>query len=142
MKSKITFILLIQLLMLPAIALCQNTNDTLPFIPALSEDTIDEVFIFVEEPASFPGGMDALMLFLMKNLVYPDVDATGIVYVQFVVEKDGTITNVYVKKGVVPALDEAAVAVVKKMPRWTPGKQRNKPVRSIFILPIQFSREK
>lgn len=142
MKSKITFILLMHLLMLPVIALCQSTNDTMPVIPALGVDTTEEVFLIVEEIASFPGGMDALMLFLMKNLVYPDVDATGIVYVQFVVEKDGTITNVNVKKGVVPALDEAAVAVVKKMPRWTPGKQRNKPVRSIFILPIQFSWEK
>lgn len=142
MKSKITFILLMHLLILPSIAQCQNTNDTLPFIPALSEDTIDEVFIFVEEPASFPGGMDALNKFLVKNLKYPETDKAGTVFVEFVVEKDGLITNIKVRMGVDPLLDQAAIDVVKKMPRWIPGKQRTKPVRTLFLLPIQFSQEK
>ncbi|HRZ42848.1 MAG TPA: energy transducer TonB [Bacteroidales bacterium] len=143
MQSKTIFILLIQFLMLPAFALCQTGKDTIPAVsPNSPVDTNDVIYQVVEEPASFPGGMDALNKYLVKNLVYPDVNKEGTAYVTFVVEKDGSISNVAVRKGIDPQLDQAAMNVVKKMPRWIPGKQSNKPVRTIFILPIQFSLEK
>lgn len=101
------------------------------------------IYQVVEEQASFKGGDAALLEFLGKNLKYPQtaVDARleGTVYVQFVVEKDGSITDVKILQGMVGGgCEEAALDVVKKMPKWNPGKQRLKPVRSMFTLPVQF----
>jgi periplasmic protein TonB len=106
------------------------------------QDTSEIIYQIVEVQAQFPGGMDALYQYLSKNLKYPDkardAGIQGIVYVQFVIEKDGSITNVQVKRGVHPLLDEASLEAVKHMPNWIPGTQRGRPVRSIFILPVQF----
>jgi periplasmic protein TonB len=137
-----TILLFPFLLLLISPVSAQNDTTVQGRRTVLAADTNDVIYQVVEETASFPGGMDALMLFLKKNLEYPDVEASGTVYVQFVVEKDGTITNVSVRKGVVPKLDEAAVAVVRKMPKWIPGRQLQKPVRTILILPIEFKLEK
>lgn len=123
-----------------------ESGDTLKSETTLEQDTSDIVYQVVEENASFPGGMDALMLWLSKNLIYPsealDSLIQGTVYVKFIVAKDGSITDVKVARGVHPLLDDAAVKVVLKMPRWSPGKQLGKPVRSIYFLPISFQLEK
>ena len=78
----------------------------------------------------------------MNNIKYPEVartsGITGTVYVQFVVEKDGSISDVKVVRGIGGGCDEEAVRVVKSMPRWKPGKQRGQPVRVYFTLPIEF----
>jgi len=78
----------------------------------------------------------------LNNIKYPEVartsGITGTVYVQFVVEKDGSISDVKVVRGIGGGCDEEAVRVVKSMPRWKPGKQRGQPVRVYFTLPIEF----
>lgn len=113
-------------------------------IEEIIEDDADEeeILVIVEKDAEFPGGPEALTKYLYDNLVYPraakDAGIQGKVFVEFVVEKDGRLTNVKIKRSVAPALDEEAIRVVKGMPKWTPGKQRNTAVRSRFILPINF----
>ena len=107
-------------------------------------DTTDTepIFSIVEEPAQFPGGDDALSKFIHENIKYPREaiknKISGTVYVQFVVEKDGSISDVKVVRGIGGGCDEEAVRVVKSMPKWEPGKQRGVPVRVYFTLPIEF----
>ncbi|MGA0560546.1 energy transducer TonB [Larkinella sp. VNQ87] len=105
----------------------------------------DEVFIKVEQDPQFPGGMRNLGEFLQKNLKYPPSAAragiSGKVYLQFVVNTDGSIVDVSVVKGIGFGCDEEAIRVVKKMPSWQPGKQAGRPVRVRFTLPITFTLE-
>jgi len=97
-----------------------------------------------EEEPEFPGGRSAMMKFLSEHLVYPQIaiaeNKSGKCYLQFVVEKDGSITNVVVKKGVpdCPECDKEAVRVVKLMPNWSPAKSDGKAVRTYFMLPVVF----
>ncbi|MBR2261997.1 MAG: TonB family protein [Paludibacteraceae bacterium] len=96
----------------------------------------------VDEAPQFPGGKEALMTFIKKNLRYPfsgDVCFQGKVYVSFVVEKDGSITNVEVERGIDPAVDKEAVRLVKSMPKWKPGIQKGEAVRCRSFLPISFN---
>ena len=102
----------------------------------------DKVFDIVEQQPLFPGGNSALMQYLHDNTKYPVVaqenGVQGRVTVQFVVEKDGSVTGVHVLRGVDPSLDKEAVRVVKSMPRWTPGKQNGTTVRVNYRLPVLF----
>ena len=102
----------------------------------------DEIFVAVEQNAEFPGGQQALMKWLSNNIRYPEAaqqnDIQGRVVVRFVVEKDGSIGNVTIAKGVDKDLDREAIRVVKKMPKWQPGKNNGQPVRSYFNLPVTF----
>ena len=90
----------------------------------------------------FPGGDAALMSYLANNIHYPTVAAEngvqGRVVVGFVVERDGSITDVSVLRGVDPSLDREAMRVVKSMPRWTPGKQNGSAVRVKYQVPVAF----
>ncbi len=101
-----------------------------------------EVFMVVEKMPEFPGGDAALMKFLNDNVNYPAIaqehGIQGRVYVSFVVGKDGSIRDVAVGRGVDPALDNEAIRVVKKMPKWNPGQQRGKPVNVKYMLPVNF----
>jgi protein TonB len=102
-----------------------------------------EVFLIVEEPPTFPGGDAALYKWLGENLKYPEeakeLGIQGRVFVSFVVEPDGTPSNVVVKRGIGGGCDEEAIRIVKAMPKWSPGKQRGQPVRVQFNLPIKFT---
>ena len=102
----------------------------------------NKVFDMVEEMPSFPGGPAALMQFLQSNTHYPAVaqenGVQGRVTVSFVVEKDGSITDVQVARSADPSLDKEAVRVVKSMPRWTPGRQNGSTVRVKFNVPVTF----
>lgn len=114
-----------------------------PVAPAPVEEETEEIFEVVEESAEFvDGGMEGLNKYLAKNIRYPEVaqeaGIQGRVVVQFVVEKDGSATDIKVVRSVDPALDKEAERVVKSMPKWKPGKQRGKPVRSKFTLPVHF----
>lgn len=108
--------------------------------PAAEEDV---VFVQVEQPPKFPGGMEAMMEYLQANLTYPpDARKDGIqgrVFVRFVVERDGTLSDITILRGAGGGLDEEAVRVVKGMPAWEPGLQRGEPVRVQFVLPIAFA---
>lgn len=104
------------------------------------------VYDQVEQMPEFPGGMPAMIEFLQTNLKYPK-DAIkqqvgGRVMVMFVVETDGTLSNVRVARKVFPSLDSEAVRVVKTMPKWKPGKEKGRPVRVNFTLPVVFSLKK
>lgn len=106
------------------------------------EEETEEIFVVVENQPEFPGGNAAMMKFLSDNIKYPVIaqenGIQGRVICNFVVEKDGSITDVQVVRGVDPSLDREAVRVIEQMPTWTPGKQRGKAVRVRFTLPVVF----
>jgi len=108
--------------------------------PVKEEET--KVFDVVEQMPSFPGGPSALMQYLSSNIKYPVVaeenGVQGRVVCTFVVEKDGSITDVRVVKSVDPSLDKEAVRVVKSMPKWIPGKQNGSAVRVKYTVPVTF----
>ena len=101
-----------------------------------------QVFDVVEQMPSFPGGMAALMAYLQKSIKYPPVaEENGIqgrVVCTFVVERDGSVTDVRVAKSVDPSLDKEAVRVVSAMPKWIPGRQNGQSVRVKYTLPVTF----
>lgn len=101
-----------------------------------------DVFDVVEQMPSYPGGLGALMQYLSINIKYPkeaeEKGAQGRVITSFIVEKEGSISDVKIKNSVHPALDAEAIRVVKNMPKWIPGKQGGEPVRVKYTLPITF----
>jgi protein TonB len=108
--------------------------------PAPTDDTIFKV---VEKDPEFPGGLSALYEYLRNNIVYPkiarEVNIQGTVYLSFVVEKDGSLSNIQIIRSPDQLLSDEAFRVVSAMPDWSPGLQRNKPVRVSFSLPIRFT---
>lgn len=102
----------------------------------------EEIFVAVEQQAEFPGGMAALMKWLSNNIRYPEAaqqnDVQGRVIVKFVVEKDGSVSQAQIVKGVDKDLDKEALRVVNKMPKWQAGKNNGVAVRSYFTLPVNF----
>jgi TonB family protein len=100
------------------------------------------IYQTVDEMPEFPGGVEALMDYVSRNVKYPESakenNLQGRVLVKFVIEKDGSVSNVEVGRGWGNELDDEAVRVVKAMPKWKPGKQDGKPVRVSFMLPINF----
>lgn len=102
-----------------------------------------EIFTVVEEQPGYPGGEEARISFLQQNIRYPEeakeLGIQGRVFVTFVVEVDGSITDVRVLRGIGGGCDEEAIRVVRAMPKWVPGKQRGVPVRVQFNLPIKFT---
>ena len=107
------------------------------------EEDDEEFFMVVENMPEFPGGDLGLMKFIQKNVRYPAIakeyNITGKVYVSFIVDKQGNVTNVKIVRGVDKNLDAEAVRVVSSLPKYKPGKQRGKPVRVMFTIPINFT---
>lgn len=123
----------------------QNTNPAVPTVSTTAENntaTPAEKTQVAEEMPEFKGGQAALMAYLSKNVRYPaEALKNGIqgrVVTKFVVEVDGSITNVEVARSINPYLDKEAIRVVKSMPKWNPGKSNGKPVRTRFVLPVSF----
>lgn len=117
---------------------------------ALEQTTVQDqprkdtaVFLQVEEMPLFPGGNEAMMKFLIENIKYPEQarkdSIQGRVFVNFIVEADGKVSNAKVLRGIGSGCDEEAVRVISLMPAWTPGKQRGQNVRVSFNLPIMFA---
>lgn len=113
--------------------------------PTVEEEEPEEQTIFevVEQMPEFPnGGMAGLMQFLSKNIKYPTIaqenGTQGRVTVQFVVNRDGSIVDAKVLRGVDPYLDKEALRVINAMPKWKPGMQRGKPVRVRYTVPVMF----
>lgn len=114
-----------------------------PPAPKVVEEKDDDViFVAVEKAPEFPGGMKKLYEFMAKNLNYPsyakEAGIQGRVICQFVVNTDGSIVDIKVARGVDPDLDQAAIEMIKKMPKWIPGEQARKKVRVKFTLPVVF----
>ena len=129
MKIKLLFTTLLLLTASLNYAQVQHDNDTV-------------IFIDVEEPPTFPGGDSALVAYLKHNLHYPPAEKEkgiqGKVFVGFVIEKDGSVSSVEVKRGIGEECDAEAVRVVKEMPNWEPGKQSGIVVSMAMVLPINF----
>lgn len=106
------------------------------------ETTVEEIFTVVEKMPQFIGGMEEFYMFLLINIKYPDEaresGVLGRVLVKFVIEKDGSITNVNIAEGIGSGCDKEAIRVIEKMPKWTPGEQRGKKIRVQYTLPISF----
>jgi protein TonB len=111
----------------------------------VEEKQEEEVFVVVEEMPEFPGGVLALRQYLASAVKYPVIaqenGIQGKVYVNFVVEKDGSVTKAKIARGVDPSLDAEALRVVSTLPKWKPGKQRGAPVRVSYTVPISFKLE-
>jgi TonB family protein len=111
-------------------------------IPEPPRDTIpvNGVYKAVDHEPEFPGGYAAFNRFLAKKLKYPktNIDAQGKVFVQFIVEKDGSLSNIHVIRGLAAELDAEAIRVMKLSPKWHPGSQNRKHVRVLYNLPISF----
>ena len=107
------------------------------------EEDDEEFFMVVENMPEFPGGDLGLMKYIQKNVKYPAIakeyNITGKVYVSFIVDKSGSVTNVKIVRGVDKNLDAEALRVVKSLPKYKPGKQRGKAVRVMFTIPINFT---
>jgi len=110
------------------------------------EDLSRKVFDVVEKMPSYPGGNGALQKWLASNITYPAAAAEngveGRVIVAFVVETDGSVSDVRIARGVDPSLDREALSVVKRMPKWIPGMQNGSPVRVKFNVPVTFKLQK
>jgi len=109
----------------------------------IEEEDDEEFFMVVENMPEFPGGDLGLMKYIQKNVKYPAIakeyNITGKVYVSFIVDKKGSVTNVKIVRGVDKNLDAEAMRVVKSLPKYRPGKQRGKSVRVMFTIPINFT---
>jgi TonB family protein len=103
----------------------------------------DDVFTVVEKMPEYPGGYEKMFEYLGRTIRYPgqarELGAKGKVYVQFIVEKDGSISELDVIRGIGEGCDEVALQAVENMPTWSPGEQRGTPVRVRFILPVNFT---
>ena len=113
-----------------------------PVGPVVEVDDDERIYEVVEENAQFPGGDEACMKWLAEHLKYPSIcqeqGVQGRVFVSFVVNKDGSIVDVEIKRSPDPNLSKEAERVVKSMPKWKPARQGNRTVRSRFNLPVMF----
>ena len=120
----------------------ETKTEIAPVIVEEEKEDPNQVFLVVEETAAPIGGMPAFYEFVRKKLKYPAqarrMGVEGKVFVEFVIEKDGSITDVKAIKGIGAGCDEEAARVVGDAPKWKPGKQRGKPVRQRMVLPISF----
>lgn len=102
----------------------------------------DEVFTYVEQPPSFPGGKDKMYAFLQKHKKYPqkepDSGIEGRVFVAFIVKSNGSIENIEIKRSLSPSHDAEAIRVIKMMPKWIPAKQNGRDVNCWYTLPVDF----
>ena len=132
-----------RLILMSLMAICCLTTVLAQKTVVSQKDQKEDPFNVVEDMPAFPGGMEAMSQFISSNIKYP-ADAKkqkvdGRVLVNFVVEKDGSITEVKVIKPAFPSLDAEAIRVVKAMPKWKPGYQNGQAVRVQFTMPINFS---
>ena len=124
-----------------------NQKDPIPiYIPVFEPepDDIDDIPISIaEEQPSFPGGISEMMEFIANNIVYPElarkVNITGTVYIEFVVEKDGSLSRIKILRGIGGGCEEEAIRVINLMPKWNCGRQNHIPVRVRLTIPIKFS---
>ena len=123
---------------------CKASTATYPDNPAEDKMKPDKngVYQMVEEMPKYPGGEQAMMKFVADNIKYPeeakDKNIAGRVFVSFIVEKDGSVNEVKVMRGIGGGCDEEAVRVISAMPKWTPGKQKGEPVRVSYMMPLNF----
>lgn len=123
-------------------AVVEFEPETVQAVVAEGDGDEDKIFTVVEQQAEYPGGMAEMMKFLQKNVKYPAaarrMGIEGSVFVSFVVDKEGKISDPQIVKGISADCDKEALRVVQLMPPWKPGKQNGRSVKSRFVLPIKF----
>ena len=150
-KSTNNFLLAIILLaMMVFIISCKSSKESafsktmdIPMGEISSQETSDEVFDKVDETPEFPGGMEAWANFMKDNLKYPklakDEGIEGTVYIRFIVNKDGSISDAEILRGIGGGCDEEALRVINSFPNWKPGKKDGKVVKTRMTSPINYS---
>ena len=129
------------------IPVCGEDVEVSPATNNVDDELVEgeaSIFQVVDEDPVFPGGMDSLYAFIRQNLRWPETAQGAImgkVYVQFVVEPDGTLTNRRILRDIGGGCGEEALRVVKLMPRWSPGKIEGKPVRTLYNMAVRFQLE-
>lgn len=144
MKKLLNLMLLFSLNI--SLAMAQSNEYTIIKSDTISETTNDaqseKVYDVVEMPPSFPGGMAALQSYIRNNIKYPVAakknGIEGRVVIEFVVEKDGTLSNVKAFRSADPSLDQEAIRLVESMPKWNPGKSNGEPVNVRYTIPVTF----
>lgn len=120
----------------------ETVIEEIVFEEPVEEEEVEEVFTLVEEYPSFEGGDLAFIKYIQRNLIYPEkarrMGLEGRVFVQFIVEKDGSLTNVIVLRGISGGCNEEAIRVMQNSPNWLAGKQRGRSVRVQMVVPIVF----
>lgn len=130
--------------LLPVVYPCSQTETDVPASEWAGGSAPDsmQIFTIVEDMPTFPGGVQELLKYLGRTMRYPrtaqNAGISGVVYVTFVVDENGNVTNPRVSRGIGGGCDEEAIRVVKAMPQWEPGRQRGQPVRVQYNLPIRF----
>ena len=120
--------------------LCSLSRDSSAVRCGNPNCSIHKIYDFADERPQFAGGDDSLVHFIKQNYNYPNQACyQGMIYIEFVVEKDGSLTQLLIRKGISHELDEQAIRVVKIMPKWIPGKVYGRIVRTRFMLPIKIS---
>ena len=126
-----------KLILLVVVALFCSTS-----VMAQTEVEDDAIFVVAENAPEFPGGSDSLYAYIARNIKYPETakkeKIEGRVFVTFVIEKDGQVSNAKILRDIGGGCGEEALRVVKNMPKWKPGTQRGNPVRFQFNLPVSF----
>ena len=126
------------------IILVDQETEVVEVSPAITveEEAPEELFLFVEEMPAFPGGDQALLRYIGKNLKYPrkaqNIGVEGKVFLTFIIDEKGKVSDVAVVKGIGAGCDEEAIRVVSSLPQFSPGKQRGIPVKVKMMLPISF----
>ena len=138
MNSKMIFRVLIFFLSVVSYNNVKGQNDSL-----LPPPPKDVSFYVIDEKPEFPGGVEAMMKYLAINSRYPEIakekGISGKVLMQFIINEDGTVSDVKVIRGISPSIDKEAIRVIKSMPKWKPGYQDGKPVKVSFQVPIGFT---
>jgi len=123
-----------------------NTTDLILDAPISTSEPNDKIFTSVEVEPQFPGGIDAFGRFLSTHIHYPVIArknrTQGRVIVTMVVEKDGSVSDVKIARGVSGDIDAEAIRVIKSSPKWSPGIQNGRPVRVSYAVPISFTLDK
>ncbi len=123
-----------------------NEGTIIDALPEMSSDEKDfeedEIFTTVKDMPEFPGGEDGLLYWIAKSIKYPqnaiDMGIDGTVYVRFVIDTNGSVTNASVLRGIDPLLNKEALRVINNMPQWKPGMQNGKNVKVMYVVPIRF----
>lgn len=138
----IPFTIFIALIGISNLALAQTEESSSPNKTTVPTTSNEEVFTLVEQLPEYPGGKAMMHEYMAKNFKYPipakNNNIQGRVYVTFVIEKDGSVSNAQVVRGIGSGCDEEALRLVNSMPKWTPGIQKGEPVRVKYTLPISF----
>lgn len=117
-----------------------TTKKSPPVKRATHKSSYDAIFLVVEHPPQFPGGLVAMKKYIIQNLINPETTPklTGKVFVAFVVNANGSLQDIEIKKGLSQAYNEEALRIVNLMPTWQPGMQSGRAVRVKYLLPIEF----